>query len=224
MIRPILRQWKKLIPVLLLAGAGYAIHQQYPDAFSRENILLFGRQVPAGWFVLAFAVLPLAGFPLSPLLVIAGVRFGFGTGMLIASLGILFHHWMGFRIANGWMRDWLVRRMESWGHSIPQIGPNHQAWFTACFAAVHGPPYFAKLYLLALTGVSRRVYTAVGAPVYAFFCVIPVGAGSSVATVDVRWFYAIGILSAVILLVVFLLRRKSRKMQDACSAENLHAL
>lgn len=215
MIRTILRHWKKLILLLLIAGAGYAIHRQYPEALSRETILHFGRMVPAGWFVLGFAVLPLVGVPLSPLLVIAGVRFGFGIGMTIASLGILFHHLAGFRIANGWMRDWLVRRMNSWGHSIPQIEPRHQTWFTACFAAVHGPPYVAKLYLLALTGVSRAVYTAVGAPVYAFFCIIPVGAGSSVATVDMKWVYAIGILSAVILMVGFLLRRKSKDMQKA---------
>lgn len=209
MNRLIRRHGLKLVLALLIAGAGYAIYQQYPDAFSREAISRFGSRIPAGWFIASYALLPLLGFPLSPLLVIAGVRFGFGTGMAIASAGILFHHILGFPIANGWMRGWLVRRMENWGHAIPQIGKKHQTWFTACFAAVHGPPYTAKLYLLALTGVSRMVYTAVGAPVYAFFCIIPVGAGSSVATIDVKWIYAIGIVSALILLVGFLLRRKA---------------
>ena len=41
-----------------------------------------------------------------------------------------------------------------------------------------------KLYLLALTNIPFRIYLGVGPPVYIHFCLIPVGAGSSVRTLN----------------------------------------
>lgn len=47
-----------------------------------------------------------------------------------------------------------------------------------------------KLYLLALTNIPFRIYLGVGPPVYILFCLIPVGAGSSVRTLNPVWIYA----------------------------------
>ena len=58
--------------------------------------------------------------------------------------------------------DPLQDRLVKWGHKIPAVLDRGQVGFTALFAAIHGPPYFVKLYLLALTNIPFRIYLGVG--------------------------------------------------------------
>ena len=183
-------RWRLLaLLALTLAAAWWFYH--YGDGLTRESVLDYGIGLPAGWFTAAFFVLPLIGFPVSILLVLAGVRFGFWGGMALATGGILFHHVAACHVTRRWLREQVARRLEAWGRRIPRVNGRSWIWFTALFAAIHGPPYALKLYLLALTEVPFRVYLWVGAPVYIFFCVVPVGAGSAVTTFDPTWIYVI---------------------------------
>ncbi|MCW1923093.1 hypothetical protein OKA05_11060 [Luteolibacter arcticus] len=203
-----LRQHKKLVvSILLLVAAGIALWS-YRDHLNRESIVAFAEGLSLPLFVLAFFMLPLIGFPITPMLVVAGIRFGFGGGMAVAAGAILFHHVVAFRLTHGLFRERLRNRLGRAGHGIPAIDPKHQAWFTALFAAVHGPPYAPKLYLLALTDVPFRIYLWVGAPIYIFFCVIPIGAGSAVNTLKPWVIYALVGMSAVLLAAGFFLKKK----------------
>ena len=175
---------------------------------NREALAAYGKDLPAGWFLAAFLVLPLAGFPVSIFLFLAGVRFGLGGGMAVSAAGILFHHMAAYRLTHGLFRDRLRRRLEQAGRAVPSIKPGHRVWLTALFAALHGPPYIAKLYLLALTDLPFRIYFWVGAPVYILFCLIPVGAGTAIKHFNPTWIYLIVGISTLLLLTGFLLRRK----------------
>lgn len=199
--------WKIAI-VLLAVAAGAWFLQAHRDELTREAILAYGKGLPAAWFIAAFLVLPLVGFPVSVFLVLAGIRFGLGGGMAVAAGGMLFHHFAAYRVTHGLFRDRLRQRLEHAGYAIPPIKTTHRVWFTALFAAIHGPPYIAKLYLLALTDVPFRIYFWVGAPVYIFFCLIPVGAGSAVMRFDATWIYVLAGVSAAFLLAGYWLRRR----------------
>lgn len=191
--------------VIALAGWYAFAHR---DDLNRESLAAYGKGLPVGWFVAAFLVLPLAGFPLSIFLLLAGVRFGLGGGMAVSAGGILFHHVAAYRLAHGLFRDRLRRRLENAGRAVPSIKPGHQAWLTALFAALHGPPYIAKLYLWALTDVPFRIYLWVGAPVYILFCLVPVGAGSAVMNWNPAWIYGLVGVSAVFVVAGFWLKGK----------------
>jgi hypothetical protein len=87
------------------------------------------------------------------------------------------------------------------------------------FTAIHGPPYFAKLYLLALTDLSFRTYFLVGSLVYVIFCAIPVAAGSAVTTLSMGWIsIAIGGIALVTLLGYWLRHRMAPTLADGSSS------
>ncbi len=194
------------ITVLLIAAAWW-LHSHH-GGLSRQVIIDYAEKIPAMWFLAAFLLLPLIGFPVSLFLLAAGVRFGLAGGMAMAGVALLFHHVVAYHVTHGWFRAWMRLRLERAGYAIPPIKRQHRAWFTALFAALRGPPYILKLYLLALTDVPFRIYLGVGAPVYIIFCLIPVGAGSAILQVDATWLYVIVALSGLLLVVGYWMRRR----------------
>lgn len=202
------RHWLKLLVFVLLGSALYWFVLRQ-SGLSMEQLTAKVKELPAGWFVAAFLVLPLVGVPISPFLILCGVRFGFLAGMAVASAAILVHNFLAFHIVHGRLRRWIGRRLRHRGHKIPSPGERNHAWFTILFVGVQGPPYAAKLYLLALTDVPFRFYFWLGVPIYIFFGIIPVGAGSSAVAVNPLWAYA-GIFGITGL--VFLIRYLRKRM------------
>jgi uncharacterized membrane protein YdjX (TVP38/TMEM64 family) len=198
---------KLVSAALLLALAAWFAWEHRAD-LSRENLVARGQELHAAWFIAAFFILPVLGFPISILTLLAGVRFGLPGGMALVTGGTIFHHIAAYRLTHGWFRDKVRARLEKAGRKIPPIKKEHQVLLTALFAAIHGPPYAPKLYLLALTDIPFRIYLGVGAPIYILFCLIPVGAGSAVMNFNPAWLFALTTLSIVILLVGWWLKRK----------------
>jgi len=176
------------IALVSLVCLAWLIHA-HQDELSKEALIKFGREIPSGWFMLAFLVLPLLGVPISVFLVLAGIHFGFTGGMAASTVAVFFHNFAAYRLTHGLFRARMRGFLEKAGYVIPPIDVRHQVRFTALFSAIHGPPYIAKLYLLALTDIPFPIYFWVGAPVYAVFCAIPVAVGNAVTTMHVTWIY-----------------------------------
>lgn len=187
-----LRQHPRKLLLLLLVLAGLLIfgyHQR--EHLNREALLSFGKGISAAWFVIGFITLPLLGFPVSIFLVLSGVRFGFWGGMGLAALSMVIHHTVAFHVVHSWFRRRVRNWLEHKGYPVPQLIEKSPVWFTAIFAAVHGPPYVVKVYSLALTDLPFRIYFWAGAPVYILFSAIPVGAGSAVISLNPTWIYSV---------------------------------
>lgn len=196
----------------LLAGWFAYIHRA--DS-RRETLIACGEGLPAITFTAAFLILPLLGFPLGIFLVLAGVRFGFAGGMAISSVAIIFHHVAAFRIAHGWFRDPVRHWLDRAGYAIPPIRQKHRTGFTALTAIVRGPPFFAKLYLLALTDIPFRIYFLVGVPIYILFSLVPIGAGAALMNFDPTWISVlIGIATLLLLAGLWLRRRYAGKLTE----------
>lgn len=196
--------------VLVVIGIGWLVHAHLDD-LSREALMAYGRSLPPAGFIAAFLILPLLGFPISILLFLAGLRFGLGTGMVLVAGGMIFHHFAAYHLAQGGFREWVIQRLKRAGYTIPTIKSKHRIWFTAVFAAIHGPPYMVKLYLLALTTIPFRIYCWVGAPVYIIFGLIPVSAGSAMVHLDAKWIYLFIGISFVLLFGAYYLQRRAAK-------------
>jgi uncharacterized membrane protein YdjX (TVP38/TMEM64 family) len=204
-----LRRHRGKIALLLLAVALVAwLAYSHRADLDRDHLMGYGRGLPAGWFVAAFLILPLLGFPISIFLVLAGIRFGLAGGMAISAVAVIVHHFVAYHLAHGWFRSPVRRRLDRAGYAIPPIRAKHRAGFTMLFAALHGPPYIAKIYLLALTDIPFRIFLGFGAPVYIFFCLIPVGAGTALKHFNPLWIYGIIAISTVLFLAGFWLRRR----------------
>lgn len=180
------------------------------ESLTKDEIIAYGKGLPAVLFIIAFLILPLTGFPLSILLVLAGIRFGLGWGMALTTICIFFHHVAAYWISHSYLNVRLRRLAERRGYKVPTVKQGNQVWFTVLFASVHGPPYAFKLYLLALTDIPFRIYCHVGATVYILFCLIPVGAAAAAVHIDVTWIYiGVAVLSAGVLLARYLRKKKA---------------
>jgi uncharacterized membrane protein YdjX (TVP38/TMEM64 family) len=214
------RHWVKITPLLAAAALASWFAYAHREGLNRETLIVYGRGLPVGWFLAAFLVFPLTGFPVSIFLFLAGIRFGLGGGMAVSAGAVAFHHVAAFYLAHGSFRDPVRHRLERAGYGIPAIRPGRRAWYTMLFAAIHGPPYAAKLYLLALTDVPFHIYFWAGAPVYVLFCLLPVGAGTALRTFDPTGLYLLAALAAALLAAGFWLRKRPGGASPAAPRPN----
>lgn len=192
-------RWRIAVGAIALAAIAWLaiVHR---DELTRESLTNFGEHLNAGWFSALFLLLPLLGFPINIFLFLAGVKFGFAGGMLFAAAGIAIHNAAAFWLVHSFFHDRVRGWLEGKGHKIPEVRRENQLWFTTVFTAVQGPPYFLKLYLLALTTVPFRICFLVSVPVYLLFSIVSVGAGSSMASFNPIYIYAV-VAAAVVLAV-----------------------
>jgi len=191
--------WRFALGVMIALAFGYGAYA-FGEEWSREEMVAFGRRVPAWLLLVSFVVMPLFGLPISLFLLLVGLRFGFGWGLALTTVAIYFHNFAAYHIAHGLFRNrvrrWLVKQQ----FGLPAIKVRHQGWFTALFAAVHGPPYFVKLYALALTEVPLRIHLLYGAPTYILFAIPPLAFGNAFAQLGAGWLLAIFALGLLTLL------------------------
>ncbi len=168
--------------------------------------------VPASVFVLAYFLLPLGGFPISVVLVVSGVRFGFTGSIVFAVFGMAFPTLVAWRLAHGWLRRPLQRRLAARGFKLPIIPDRHQVWFTSLLVFVPGLPYSVELYGLALTNLPFRRCALIVWCFHVLNAIPVIGVGAAAAEFDSEWLMAFLMLAIVAIVIgQWLGRRLSRK-------------
>jgi uncharacterized membrane protein YdjX (TVP38/TMEM64 family) len=106
----------------------------------------------------ALTFLPLFGFPISVLHVIAGARFGVALGLALVGISIviqlLLSYWF-VALAPGFF----ARRMAPWRARLPRAAHRPLTQFTML---VPGAPYFVQNYVLPVMGVPLGTYVLWG--------------------------------------------------------------
>ena len=205
-MNPAQRKW--LAWAIALGSAGFFLYA-YRDSLSLTKFQAFIGTFSPGVLIAAFMVFPLLGAPISVFLIATGLRFGFPMGVLVTFLSLIVHHVIAFRLAHGRWRKSVQSKITRKGRKIPELAPEHQAGWTALFAAVAGPPYAIKLYLLALTNIRFRIYIGVGVPVYTLCCMPAVAAGAMAGRFNGWWFPLAGVVIAVGVLTTRILRKRA---------------
>jgi uncharacterized membrane protein YdjX (TVP38/TMEM64 family) len=112
------------------------------------------------------ATLPVAGFSVSIMYLVAGMKFGplLGGALVAAATAVhlLATHWICQTVLRGPLQRYLAKR----NHRLPHVPEGENASVAAMAALVPGLPYFARNYLLALTDVPLPVYFWVCLPIY----------------------------------------------------------
>lgn len=124
----------------------------------RESILVWLTSIPLIVYILAFAILPAFGFPLSPFYLTVGVVVGhLGLGILTAwgcvAANIALAYWLTVGVAHP-LIEWIVARR---GISIPKINPRNQRKLTI-LVRLSPLPFGLQNFSLALGGVSFPLY------------------------------------------------------------------
>ena len=168
---------------------------------------------------LLMAILPIGGFSVSVVYVVAGIKFGaVGGGVAVAgatAIHLLGTHWICRSILRAPLLNWLQRR----GHSVPVIPAGEDVSVAAMAALVPGPPYFIRNYILGLSGIPLRTYFWVCLPIYVIRSYVAIVVGKVGMGLNAK---SIGVLAAVYTvklgLCAYLLWRIRRRFQRAENA------
>jgi uncharacterized membrane protein YdjX (TVP38/TMEM64 family) len=112
------------------------------------------------------AVLPIVGFPISIVYLVAGARFGPVWGGVVVAFITAAHLGGTYLIARSFLRAPLKRFIERRHLHLPHIPEDEQAAICFIAALVPGLPYVIRNYLLALADVKFRYYFWVCLPIY----------------------------------------------------------
>lgn len=150
-----------LVGALLAFAAGYVFFEvnwrAVPDYLGEIDPFVL---------IALMAILPMGGFSIGVLYLVAGVRFGplWGGAVVagVTAVHLLLSHWIGRGLLRGPIERFLKKRR----YQFPAVPKGEEVGFSVLGALIPGLPYFVRNYLLALSGIPLRVYFWVCLPVY----------------------------------------------------------
>lgn len=137
-------------------------------------------------FIVLMLTLPMAGFPISVFLVLAGLKFGAFFGVALTAVLIPLHLAVAYWVAGSWLHSCLEAYLDQKTRRLPQVPENRLMAFTFVFMAVPSLPYAIKNYLLPLCGVPLRYHLTAGWAGQLAICIPFVGLGGSVAEANYK--------------------------------------
>ncbi|MCX6936980.1 MAG: hypothetical protein NTU80_03655 [Verrucomicrobia bacterium] len=143
------------------------------------------RQLGAGWFFSAYAVLPAFGFPVSVFALSAGPVFGPVLGLplvlSLAGLCMAVNMSVSYVLARRFLRPWITRLLKYLGYSIPVVAVDKQRMFSLLVRITPGPPYVLQSFLLGLIEVPYRTYMLISWPIATAMAALVILFGDAVA-------------------------------------------
>ena len=104
------------------------------------------------------AILPLFGFPVSPMIIAAGLAYGIGIGFIVVICGTMVNDILGYWIAARFMRGFIEDMVGKRGWKIPQVPPSEMTRVIVLFRLTPGFPLNIQNYLLGLARVPFGKY------------------------------------------------------------------
>lgn len=174
--------------------------------------------------VAAMAVLPLFGFSIAAVYVIAGAKFGFwGGGAVIFGI-TAFHLLACHGISQGLLRDRLERWLAGHRKHFPHVPEGEEVSVSAMVALLPAVPYFAKNYLLALSGIPLRTYFSLCLPIYVIRSYVTLSLGDLAGAWSTRKLMVLAAVYVVKLSIcVWLFERIRRRIKAAHARQSRDA-
>jgi uncharacterized membrane protein YdjX (TVP38/TMEM64 family) len=120
--------------------------------------------------IAAITFLPLVGFPVSWLHLIAGVRFDFLGGMLVVAITSVLHHVLGWALVRI-LPARFFSRLAPWREKLRGAG-HRDATLLCCL--LPGMPYTVQLYLMPVIGVPFRLMFGLSAALHTARAVVTI--------------------------------------------------
>lgn len=108
--------------------------------------------------LLAIAVLPCLGVPVSPMLVAGGLAYGIPIGLTIGFVGIALNDALAYLLAAFPMRRFIEGLLHNYGWKIPSIPKREETRVIIVFRITPGLPLPVQNYLLGLARVTFGKY------------------------------------------------------------------
>src|SRR5262245_6103591 len=164
------------------------------------------------WFFVLLAVLPVLGFPVSVLQVLAGVKFGFWAGVAVTAgaitCNLLGVHWVG----SGFLKQRVKGLLSRTRFRLPEV-PEGEHRFLGLLVPLLPGSYTLKNYLMVLGGVSLRTLLCICLPIYAVRASSGIFLGGISGNLT-PWLIALLVAGKIVgvLLTVWVIRRLRRRI------------
>ncbi|HYP15671.1 MAG TPA: hypothetical protein VEQ65_00560 [Opitutus sp.] len=149
-----------------LVGVSLAVVAWVRGDFEWKEIVRTLTEFNSAAVLALMATLPIAGFSISIVYLVAGAKFGPVLGGAVVAGVTAVHLLASYWISRTMLRGPLERFLQRRGHALPQVPEGENASVAAMAVLMPGLPYFARNYLLALTDVPLRTYFWVCLPLY----------------------------------------------------------
>ncbi|MDX2109798.1 MAG: hypothetical protein SFY80_06095 [Verrucomicrobiota bacterium] len=164
-------------------------------------------------FVLVFGLAPLALFPISILYMTAGA-YGLVQGLIMVWLGLAINIALGYWLARGFMRKWILFLAARMNYTIPQVEGGSAVKLSLVVRIVPGLPFGMQNYFLGLAAVPFKIYFPISMAVQGTIGTVMVIAGGSALRGNYGMaLTAIGLF--VLLTVIISILRKRYVRMDA---------
>ncbi len=159
----------------------------------------------------ALVLLPLATVPVTPLNLLAGIRFGLGGGLAFVAAAILCQHLLAYAAARA-LPQFLRAKLDPLRRRLPAQAHRDATIFTAL---IPGAPYWAQLYVLPLIGVPPLIFLTLSTSLHAIRSLTAVIAGQVSDDPSVGWVLVLATYSGLLAVACFFAgRRMARKTQQ----------
>lgn len=196
--------------VVALIALGIALVTRFGVAGLQDKLIALDPFVA----IAAMALLPLVGFSVAVVYVVAGAKFGVWIGGAVI-IGITAVHLIGSHlIARSMLRGPLERWMHRRNRHLPAFPASENRAVAVMAALMPGLPYFARNYALALTSIPLRVYFWVCLPLYVIRSYVTLALGDlsrDGSREKLLWLVAIYVVKLSI--CAYLLQRLRRRLK-----------
>ena len=216
------------IAVLLgLAVGGVLLFTDFEFAAITRTITAWVATLNPLAVVPLMALLPIAGFPIAVVYLVAGARFGILWGGLIVALTTACHLLGTHAVARSFLRGPIERFVHRRHKKLPEIPEDEQVAVSVVAALVPGLPYFVRNYLLALSGVRLKIYFWTCLPIYVARSYVTIMLGDLSGDPTRRGFVILVIFDVVKVLicagVIWWLRRHHRRVHGHDHDHDAHS-
>ena len=210
---------KICLAALLVIGLGLLGYAVISHDILAKIISLVDENTPAYLFIILMILLPTFGFPLSPFLLVLGIKFGLVGGIALMVFIMPIHMLISFALTK--IADDFIRTLLSRGsYVIPKVPADKQIRFTFLIASIPVLPYPIKNFLLPLAGISFPVYMSMNWGCQAVMAIPAVVLGSSVADLNPVMFIAAVVGLVAVYLVISWIEKKYGKQVALKAEEN----
>lgn len=203
------------VAVLVVLAAGIGLSEEVDWHALRRSLESMDR----GPLLALVAVLPVFGFSIALVYLVVGAVFGGWVGMAViagaTAVHLLGSHWIARSFLRAPVQRFLARRK----HRLPEMPPGEEWAVVLMTALVPGLPYFARNYLLALSGIPLRIYFWICWPVFVLRSGLVIFLGDFSGDFSIRRMAILGsVLAAkvgICAYLIFRLRARSKARSGA---------
>lgn len=130
-----------------------------------ESLIAEFRTVPSWLFAVGLLLLPLGPVPISPLWLLAGVRFGPVVALSLTFVCLLGNFCLAYLMSAKVLRKSIAGLLERRSYIIPKVPTEDEVKFIFLIRLVPGNPLCVQNYLLGVLRVRLLHYLAIGIPI-----------------------------------------------------------